>query len=99
MPRRAPFATVDEMLAWITRGFKPCSANSREQNALAKNPRSSSLRSRSTRKTPLTLVSSKRILFDYGESGGRRQYIERYIVTGFADIYSEISAVGTSGGG
>ncbi len=62
MPRSVPFRRLNAMLAWAMSGFSPCSANSRWQNARAKNPRLSSRRSTSRTKAPLSFVSLKIML-------------------------------------
>src|SRR5712671_1244389 len=59
MPRTVPFCLLKATFACAMTGFKPWSANSRWQNARAKNPRLSSRRSMSITKAPLSLVSVK----------------------------------------
>src|SRR6266542_2043391 len=59
MPRNVPFLKLKEILAWAMTGFRPCASNSFWQNARAKKPRESSLRSRSIRQAPLSFVSVK----------------------------------------
>ena len=55
MPRSVPLRWLKATLAWAMTGFSPCAANSFWQKARAKNPRSSSRRSRSMMKAPLQL--------------------------------------------
>src|SRR5512142_3034779 len=59
MPRSVPRAALTESFTWTNRVGRPCAANSRSQNARAKNPRSSPCRSRSTTNAPGSSVSLK----------------------------------------
>src|SRR5262245_37441131 len=59
MPRTVPFLKLDARLACAMTGLSPWDLNSFWQNARAKKPRESSLRSRSITKAPFSLVSVK----------------------------------------
>src|SRR3990172_6042594 len=59
MPRSVPLSRLKPMFAWAIAGSRPWASNSLWQKVLAKNPRSSSRRSRPTMNAPWSLVSSK----------------------------------------
>src|SRR5882757_6911596 len=59
MPRTVPFLKLDARLACAITGLSPWDLNSFWQNARAKKPRESSLRSKSITKEPFSLVSVK----------------------------------------
>src|SRR5262245_25570455 len=59
MPRRVPLLKLEARLAWAMTGLSPWDLNSFWQNARAKKPRESSLRSKSITKAPLSLASVK----------------------------------------